>query len=180
MRSFNNGNSPLNNVVIAPLWRRAVAYAIDAILILAIDMILSILVLGIYSIIEYSRTGTFTAGYNLSEGWGTIGWIVITCLIVIFILYHVLLLWLRQGYTPGKNFLLIRVLAKKGNNLSFVNALVRTLLTPVSAIPILLGYLLFLKSRKNSSLHDWIARTIVLSEEVEHEIVRDPGLAPSL
>lgn len=180
MRSILNPNSSLNGVVKAPLWRRLVAWVIDTVTVVAIEVLILVIAFLGYSVGRYFRTGVFTQDYEGIQLTDPNEWVVFACMVVPFIIYHIVSLWLWKGHTPGKHLLQIRALSKNGDNPSLLQAIARTVLMPVSVVPLLLGYALFSRSRKNSSLHDWVAGTLVLREEVEHEILQDPNAMTSL
>jgi uncharacterized RDD family membrane protein YckC len=176
MRAFISSDPELNGVVIAPLWRRAIAWAIDCFLILSIELAIALISLAIYATGDFLKTGKWTLNYDAKEI-NPSALFLFSLLIVPYVLYHLLLIRLWKGHTPGKNFMQVRVLAKRGEDVSWLRSIARVLLQPISVLAAFLGYLGFIGSRKNSSLHDWLSGTVVLREEVEHKMIRTT-LAP--
>jgi uncharacterized RDD family membrane protein YckC len=86
--------------------------------------------------------------------------------IIIDLLYFTLLLG-TYGQTVGKMAVKIKVLKEDGTRISYVDALVRTILLVIDAIPYvipyLLGAILIWTSDKKQRLGDRVARTIVVS-----------------
>jgi uncharacterized RDD family membrane protein YckC len=170
MRAFISSDPELNGVVIAPLWRRTVAWAIDCFLVLSVELVIALISLAIYATVDYLDTGKWTLEYD-AKAINPSPAFLLSLLILPYVLYHVLLIRLWKGHTPGKNFMQVRVLAKRSAEVSCLRSIARVVLQPISVLTGFLGYLGFLRSRKNSSLHDWISGTIVLREEVEHRII---------
>jgi len=86
--------------------------------------------------------------------------------IIIEILYFTLLLG-TYGQTVGKKAVHIKVVKEDGTKIGYVDALVRTVLLVIDAIPYfipyLLGAILIWTSDKKQRLGDRVARTIVVS-----------------
>ncbi len=84
-------------------------------------------------------------------------------LVLLPMLYYVLFegLW---GATIGKLLTGIRVRRKDGGRISFLTAFVRFIGRNISALILMLGYLLALFDRKHQALHDKIANTLVLKK----------------
>jgi cbb3-type cytochrome oxidase maturation protein len=172
MRAYSKTGSQLNGAVIAPLWRRAIAWALDALLVLGLEFIVGMIIVGIYALVRYSSTGHLTLNFSLNERARQYNWLLPVYLVTGYILYHTLLLRYWHGRTPGRAFLLICIVPKTGDRLALWQSLARTLLQPISIVLALLGYLAFLWSRTNSSLHDLAAQTVALQEEIEHRLIR--------
>jgi uncharacterized membrane protein SpoIIM required for sporulation/uncharacterized RDD family membrane protein YckC len=81
--------------------------------------------------------------------------------------YYVLFEWLRDGQTPGKRWLGLRVVQDGGFSVGFTHAAVRNLLRLVDAQPGVLyavGMIAALVSRRGKRLGDLVAGTIVVRE----------------
>ena len=171
MRTIQTTNSQIDGVVIAPLWRRLCAWLLDSMLIGGAQIALFVVYIILYAVVDWGATGDFRTNYSTEELniSPVIGWL---WFFAPYFLYHTILLRFWSGHTPGKNFMTVQVVAKNGIAPTLWQAFARSLLMPVSAIPLLLGYFAYARSRRNTSFHDWIASTFVLQEVVEHRILR--------
>lgn len=171
LRAIQLTNSRLNGVVIAPLWRRVCAWILDAMLVIGLQVAMFLAFVIAFGLIDWLNTGEFRSTYSGEElGLPAIlGWL---WLFLPYLAYHTLLLRYWNGHTPGKNFMNVIVLSKSGERPSLVQAFIRTLLLPLSTLSVFMGYLFFMRSRRNTSFHDWIAKTVVVQEEVEHQLIR--------
>jgi uncharacterized RDD family membrane protein YckC len=75
--------------------------------------------------------------------------------------YHVLFWWLGGGQTPGKWLLGVKVVARGGGRVTLLRAIVRVVGYLLSALPLYLGFLWILGSRRRG-WHDLLARTEVV------------------
>ena len=95
----------------------------------------------------------------------------------LLILSYFLLLWgyyalfeaFRNGQTPGKRVMKIRVIKDSGRQITFFEALARNLLRVVDALPsaYLVGVISILCTKQNKRLGDLVASTIVVHEPAE-------------
>ena len=69
----------------------------------------------------------------------------------------------RSGATIGKRAMKLRVLSDDGNRLTFARASLRYFGKIVSYIPLMLGFVMALFTKRNQTLHDLIAGTIVVN-----------------
>ena len=83
---------------------------------------------------------------------------------VISIAYGILTEWYWRGQTLGKKLLRLRVMDEQGLRLQFSQIVVRNLLRPVDALPVLylVGGIACLLSRRAQRLGDFAANTIVV------------------
>ncbi|RAU81614.1 RDD family protein [Pontibacter arcticus] len=65
--------------------------------------------------------------------------------------------------TIGKYTLGLKVTDLRGKRISFAQANLRYFSKIISALPVFLGFLLLLSTRRKQSLHDYLARTIVVT-----------------
>jgi uncharacterized membrane protein SpoIIM required for sporulation/uncharacterized RDD family membrane protein YckC len=106
----------------------------------------------------------------LGEG----SWVLAIGLIVTFAImwgYYVLFEGLRDGQTPGKRMLRLRVVQDGGFSVSFAASAVRNLVRILDMQPFptsLLGLLVAVVSRSGKRLGDMAAGTIVVREHVHH------------
>ncbi|WP_242928499.1 RDD family protein [Pontibacter vulgaris] len=80
-------------------------------------------------------------------------------------LYYTLLEASPKQATIGKFTLGLKVTDLRGKRISFAQANLRYFSKLASAAPFLLGFLLILSTRRNQMLHDYIARTVVVTEQ---------------
>lgn len=77
--------------------------------------------------------------------------------------YMVLLLGGPYGQTIGAKVMKIRVVSLDGKPLGYLRATARYFLASVSAILLGLGYLWMLRDKRNQTLHDKVAGSLVIS-----------------
>ena len=77
----------------------------------------------------------------------------------------------RDGQTPGKFALGLRVVKIDGSPISDVDAVIRAVGYQVSALLFGLGYLWALIDRKNQTWHDKLARTVVVRSHSRRRMV---------
>lgn len=70
---------------------------------------------------------------------------------------------LKQA-TIGKYTLGLRVTDLRGKRISFARANLRYFSKFLSIIPLCLGFLLLLSTRRNQTLHDYLSRTVVVTD----------------
>ena len=90
--------------------------------------------------------------------------VILYCGVVGFLLYFILLTWLKRGQTLGKRMVGLRVIGQNGGSVSLPSAVLRTLLMVADAFPVLLlvdVVLLFLSPRCQR-LGDMVAGTLVV------------------
>ncbi|WP_439881895.1 RDD family protein [Pontibacter sp. MBLB2868] len=97
-------------------------------------------------------------------------WVIIKMLFfniylpVLHWLYNTLLESSPKQATIGKFTLGLRVTDLRGRRISFLQANIRYFSKILSAIPLCLGFLLILSTRRRQMLHDYIARTVVVTD----------------
>ncbi len=77
----------------------------------------------------------------------------------------------RDGQTPGKFALGLRVVKIDGSPISDVDAVIRAIGYQVSAVLFGLGYLWAVIDRKNQTWHDKLARTVVVRSHSRRRMV---------
>jgi uncharacterized RDD family membrane protein YckC len=110
------------------------------------------------------KTGTLGRMSSTAVKWFTAG--VILFYFVLYWGYFSLFEAFRNGQTPGKRALKIRVIKDSGRQITFFEALARNLLRVVDAVPgmYLVGVISILCTRQNKRLGDLVADTIVVHE----------------
>ncbi|GGG06714.1 RDD family protein [Pontibacter amylolyticus] len=80
-------------------------------------------------------------------------------------LYYTLLEASPKQATIGKFTLGLKVTDLRGKRISLLQANVRYFSRILSALPLLLGFLLIQFTRRRQALHDYVARTLVVTEQ---------------
>ncbi len=71
----------------------------------------------------------------------------------------------KEGQTPGKKIMKVRVVKLDGSPLSDGDAILRTLVSMVSGAVILLGYLWAFADSRNQTWHDKVVGTLVVVDD---------------
>ena len=71
--------------------------------------------------------------------------------------------------TPGKALMGIIVVSEQGGRISYKQALIRCLMAIVSGMCLFIGYLISLFTARHQTLHDLVAETIVINQEMPRE-----------
>lgn len=135
----------------AGLWRRAGALLADLVLML----VLTLLVLFVWSTL-------FNETLDLKQLGSPP---VLSIAGVAYFLFTVILNSRLQG-TPGLKLMDCRLLdARSGQPIGLTQSLVRSLLWPLSVLPMMLGIVWMIFDRNAQMLHDKLARTVVVIED---------------
>lgn len=134
---------------LAGLASRAVAWAIDAFIIL-------LLVILAFTVASFAGVVSEGAAFALSA-------------VLVFVIqwgYHAAFEWAWRGQTPGKRAVGLRVLQDTGVPIGFYQAMLRNLLRILDSLPVtyLLGALVLVTNRRAQRLGDMLAGTIVVRE----------------
>jgi len=127
-------------------WIRVFAYVIDSILLSIATGVLA-LIAGVN--IFMGNTGNFGLTTNLISI--AIGW-----------LYFALMESSQRGATVGKMAVGVRVVTGAGEQLSFLNATGRYFAKIISALILLIGFIMVAFTERKRGLHDMIADTLVI------------------
>ena len=95
-------------------------------------------------------------------------------LLAIPVIYHWFFWTRRNGQTPGKFALGIRVIRYDGSEMSDIDALIRAIGYHVSGILFGLGYIWAFFDKRNQTWHDKMARTFVVRNEEQRKTVEIP------
>lgn len=142
-----NASAGATPVAYGGFWIRLVAYIIDAILLGAVGAVL-FSVFGI-SITEPADLENYDPTINVVSF--VIGW-----------LYFALLESSERGATVGKMAMGLRVVTSDGQRLSFMNATGRYFAKIISAIILMIGFIMIAFTDRKRGLHDMIAGTLVI------------------
>jgi uncharacterized RDD family membrane protein YckC len=138
-------------------WIRLAAYAIDAVIVSAVSLVLIPLALGI----------GFGIGSSTGDGYTglLVGYAFIYLLAFVggWLYYAVMESSSKQG-TLGKMAVGIKVTDAKGNRLSFWRATGRFFAKILSGLALGIGYLMIAFTEKKQGLHDRIAGTFVVKK----------------
>ncbi|GMU21589.1 MAG: hypothetical protein AMXMBFR13_16810 [Phycisphaerae bacterium] len=109
-----------------------------------------------------------TDALDVNDIWTADNWAWVIFAVGVFVLhwgYFFLFEFFRNGQTPGKKHMQIRVVKEGGGPLTFVDAAIRNLLRPIDGFPLypIAGVCMFV-SRKVQRLGDLAAGTVVVSE----------------
>jgi uncharacterized RDD family membrane protein YckC len=99
------------------------------------------------------------SNYTNGEGWTAIA---IAASWVLVVPLYFFLLWWWKGQSLGQMAVRIIVTDRDGYHMSVWQALLRTILTPISLIPFGVGLLPMFFDKESRALHDMIAGTVVL------------------
>lgn len=80
----------------------------------------------------------------------------------VIIFGYFIFFWMSSGQTLGKAFMGVRVVSVSGRPLTFLQAFLRLLLYPVSALVFFLGFIWILVDNQRQGWHDTLARTYVI------------------
>jgi uncharacterized RDD family membrane protein YckC len=144
--AWDAGQTVPSQVAYGGFWIRLVAYIIDAILLTIVGGVVAS-ILG-FSMFE-SDLEHYDPEVNLISF--LIGW-----------LYFALLESSERGATVGKMAMGLRVVTSDGQRLSFMNATGRYFAKILSAIILLIGFIMIAFTERKRGLHDMIAGTLVI------------------
>ena len=136
---------------------RAVAFALDIIVLFSI-LLCFVAAGGLQTLIR-SNFGEIDPPQSAFYVWAGFLW----AFVPFGILYHTLLLAYR-GQTVGKIAVHIKVVRTDGGSLTLTQSFLRCLGHVASALPLLLGFFIVIRSRQRQALHDMIAGTTVVKE----------------
>ena len=94
-----------------------------------------------------------------ADGWRAI---IIILSFLLFLPWYFIALWWWRGQSLGMMAMHIAVTDREGNHLSFARAFVRTLVWPLSVLPLGLGLIPMFTDRESRALHDLLAGTAVV------------------
>ena len=135
---------------------RLIAFAIDALIINAVAVIVAGVVALVFSILPDAHIAD---GVAVAIG----GTAFLLWLVGYFVAF-----WTATGETPGNHLLGIRVARENGSRLRPRHAIAR-LLGMVLSAPLLLGFLPILVTDRRRGLHDWLAGTVVVGADPDGE-----------
>ena len=158
--------------IYAGLGRRIVAFIVDTILILLLDIV-AVAVLGLFRglqnlyffAVQQAPVESLTTEGTSAALFGSIIAAYGIVIIVIPWLYYAGFESSRSQATPGKLLMRIVVTDLEGNKPSFARVTLRHFAKFISTLIILLGFLMIGLTKKRQGLHDKIAGCLVLLQE---------------
>jgi uncharacterized RDD family membrane protein YckC len=129
---------------------RAIAFVIDAALILAVELLVSVSGVVIVGVLHLPQT--IDAILVVLGG----------CLAILWSAGYFVAFWSATGQTPGSRVMQIRVLAEGGNLLRPGRALLRCVGLLLAALPLFAGFVPILFDRRRRGFQDWLAHTVVV------------------
>lgn len=137
----------------AGFWKRAIAYLIDVILLTFVLVLLGF-VFAVTGIVDFNDEGQMMRNGNLMDGvsilvsWG----------------YFALMESSGKQATIGKMVLGIQVTDYENQRISLVRATVRFFSKYLSAILLMIGFIMIAFTSRKQGLHDFIASTLVVNK----------------
>jgi len=144
-KTKNESGLPRETHELAGVATRAAAFIIDMIL----ELLLLLLVVFVLALIGGDGSASIIQGIGFA----------------IPVAYHWYFWTRRDGQTPGKFALSIRVIKADGTPLSDTDAVIRAIGYNVSSFVFGLGYLWAIFDKNNQSWHDKLARTYVVRKD---------------
>lgn len=135
----------------APLWRRLLAFLIDGLVVLGVQM--GLLVMSIATPAGDYRAGVTSLAVRAAVTWA----------------YFAVLESSPLQATLGKLALGIRVEDRRGGTLSFGRASLRYWMKTLSTLTLMLGWLMAAFTPRHQALHDVIAGSVVVVSDAVHE-----------
>jgi uncharacterized RDD family membrane protein YckC len=136
-------------------FRRACAFVVDLIVILALSLVMALLAYIGYKV-GLSAHGRSVTGENINPLFILLSWGGIGLTTIYFVLFHGM-----EGKTVGKWLLGLKVVGAEQGAISYRRALLRWLGT-VGFAPLVFGFLWVIWSREKRAWHDYLARTWVI------------------
>lgn len=133
---------------------RFVAFLLDLLILSGIYSISAVVLLAIGSFFQQDF-------FALARDISLVGVLATTVAAIVPMLYYVFF-WALIGQTPGKAFMGIRIYTLDGGQLSLRRAFVRYVCYWLSATLMFTGFLFVLVDNRRQTLHDKIAKTVVV------------------
>jgi uncharacterized RDD family membrane protein YckC len=149
---------------LAGLGSRFLAAALDVAIQAAVSLLIVLVAVIVFSAIGTHKLDTMS---NTAAKWFTA--LLILGYFILIWGYYALFEAFRNGQTPGKRVLKIRVIKDSGRQITFFEALARNLLRVIDSLPgaYLTGVISILMTKQNKRLGDLVAGTIVVHERTE-------------
>jgi uncharacterized RDD family membrane protein YckC len=132
---------------------RAIAFAVDAAIvngIAAVTAAAAALILSLFPLSHNARTVIVAVGGALFFVW---------------VIAYFATFWATTGQTPGNRVMRIRVMRPTGARVHVWRAMVRVVGVVLAALPLFAGFLPILFTDRRRGLADWLADTVVVSDQ---------------
>lgn len=139
----------------AGLQLRAVAALLDAIVVASCFMIF----VAIWGLAVLVQTDWGDGNLSDREAYASA---VILLSFGLFLPWYFTALWWWKGQTIGMMAVHLAVTTREGGHISFGRALLRTIMWPLSVLPLCIGLLPIFFDRERRALHDMVAGTVVV------------------
>lgn len=133
---------------------RFVAFLIDSLVLFGIYSLSAVIALAIGSFFQQDL-------FALAREETFVG-VLVSAVVALFPMVYYTFFWALIGQTPGKALMGIRIYTLDGQKLSLRRAFVRYLSYWLSAMLLFAGFLLVLVDNRRQTLHDKIAKTVVV------------------
>ena len=153
-------------VTVIGFGRRLVAYLIDAVILWAIGLCLS---LGIVPLTASGANQDALAGANVA----------VQCVSTLITLAYFVMFWATRGQTPGKMALGIKVIGTDGSSVTWGKAILRYIGYIISGLVLALGFVWIAFDSKRQGWHDKIANTYVVHKDTEFPTSGPVTIVPS-
>lgn len=145
---------------------RSFAFIIDVIIVAVMLTFVSIGLAFVSRFIELIPdilTSIFsTNDTTITDAYHTALPIIIPAVNIVLVFGYFIFFWMSSGQTLGKALMGVRVVSVSGRPLTFLQALLRFLLYPVSAMVFFMGFFWILADNQRQGWHDNLARTYVI------------------
>lgn len=143
-------------LVYAPVWRRALASAID------VSLLITVVLPGVIAFFWVVELATSFLGMDPEDGRFLAGIAAVLLFATADWLYHAIMESRPRQATLGKQFMGLKVTAADGDPLEFGQASGRHFGKYLSTFGLFVGFLMACFTRRKQALHDIIASTLVL------------------
>ena len=155
-------SSTISNPRYAGFWRRFGAVIIDSIFLAAVFFSIE----AIASLIVGAPLGSFRF---LNSDWMILDRALEVVIALVTFLYFTVFESSRKQATLGKSVFNLKVTDCWGNRIKFMRAVVRYIGHYISAIILLIGYLMVIWTKKKQGLHDKMAGTLVIVDRMDSD-----------
>jgi uncharacterized RDD family membrane protein YckC len=141
---------PIPTPAYVGLVTRAVAFVIDAVLILLVELIIGVSGVVIITVLHLPK--------EINAILAVLGGVIY----IVWSISYFVGFWCVTGQTPGARVMQFRVVKAEGGLLGPRRAVVRCIGLLLAALPLFAGYLLILFDRRRRGFQDRLARTVVV------------------
>jgi len=136
----------------AGFWVRLLAYIIDGFILSVVNLVVLL-------------PATFLANALMRRGSSAGGLITLLAILIVaaFGLWYILHFWARDGATPGKKMLHLKIIREDGvEPLGMGTAVLRLIGYMLSSLILDVGFLMVAFTDRKRGLHDMVAKTVVI------------------